>query len=253
VTQDTWEGDYDQPLTLNRWNYTNANPINGIDPSGYDLMIVGGAGWSGTDPYFEPSYWETWISAYVGWTHQEFMDKWYTPWTANSADDSKKMNIAQETGVAIFKWTAVPGNAQAFGNSAVAASYVQRQIDDWNLKDVTILAHSKGAVVATSLMGLYENGELGKGAVKNMILIDPPQGAVWDWIWGGNTNVDAQKAGVKAIVLRGEVECGTCGCESSIKNAIEIPYEFTHDIRSDWANWIFGHLNIENDAHARKP
>jgi len=28
-------GGYNQPLTLNRWNYTEANPINWIDPTGH--------------------------------------------------------------------------------------------------------------------------------------------------------------------------------------------------------------------------
>jgi RHS repeat-associated protein len=28
LTRDTWNGDYQAPLTLNRWNYTSSNPIN---------------------------------------------------------------------------------------------------------------------------------------------------------------------------------------------------------------------------------
>jgi hypothetical protein len=35
LTKDTWDGNYISPLTLNRWNYTNSNPINWIDPSGH--------------------------------------------------------------------------------------------------------------------------------------------------------------------------------------------------------------------------
>jgi len=34
LTRDTWEGDYNRPLSLNRWNYVEGNPINLIDPSG---------------------------------------------------------------------------------------------------------------------------------------------------------------------------------------------------------------------------
>jgi hypothetical protein len=34
LTRDGWGGSYNQPLTLNRWNYTTSNPINLIDPSG---------------------------------------------------------------------------------------------------------------------------------------------------------------------------------------------------------------------------
>jgi RHS repeat-associated protein len=35
LTRDTWAGNINQPLSLNQWNYTNGNPINYTDPSGY--------------------------------------------------------------------------------------------------------------------------------------------------------------------------------------------------------------------------
>lgn len=34
LTKDTWQGDYTRPLSLNGWNYVEANPINFIDPTG---------------------------------------------------------------------------------------------------------------------------------------------------------------------------------------------------------------------------
>ena len=34
-TRDTWQGDYNRPGSLNKWNYTEANPINLTDPTGY--------------------------------------------------------------------------------------------------------------------------------------------------------------------------------------------------------------------------
>ncbi len=33
--KDPWGGDYDAPLTLNRWNYVQGNPVNLADPSGH--------------------------------------------------------------------------------------------------------------------------------------------------------------------------------------------------------------------------
>ena len=36
LTRDTWMGDYNRPLSLNRWGYTSANPVNYTDPSGHD-------------------------------------------------------------------------------------------------------------------------------------------------------------------------------------------------------------------------
>ncbi len=34
LTRDSWQGDYNRPLSLNRWNYVEGNPINYTDPSG---------------------------------------------------------------------------------------------------------------------------------------------------------------------------------------------------------------------------
>ena len=34
MTRDTWDGDINKPLSLNRWNYTRGNPVNFVDPSG---------------------------------------------------------------------------------------------------------------------------------------------------------------------------------------------------------------------------
>ena len=36
TTQDTWAGDAQRPGTFNRFNYTENDPINRTDPSGYD-------------------------------------------------------------------------------------------------------------------------------------------------------------------------------------------------------------------------
>ncbi len=35
VSRDVWEGYFSKPLSLNRWNYVESNPINFLDPSGY--------------------------------------------------------------------------------------------------------------------------------------------------------------------------------------------------------------------------
>ena len=35
LTADTWAGDYQRPLSLNKWNYVHGNPINSADPTGH--------------------------------------------------------------------------------------------------------------------------------------------------------------------------------------------------------------------------
>jgi RHS repeat-associated protein len=34
TSRDSWQGDYNRPLSLNRWNYVEANPVNYSDPNG---------------------------------------------------------------------------------------------------------------------------------------------------------------------------------------------------------------------------
>lgn len=36
TSRDTWSGDVNRPLSLNRWMYVEGNPVNHIDPTGHD-------------------------------------------------------------------------------------------------------------------------------------------------------------------------------------------------------------------------
>jgi len=35
ISRDTWGGEYNRPLSLNRWGYVEGNPVNAIDPTGH--------------------------------------------------------------------------------------------------------------------------------------------------------------------------------------------------------------------------
>jgi hypothetical protein len=45
-TKDSWQGDYNRPLSLNRWNYVHSNPVNYLDPTGKRPVCVFWAGWN---------------------------------------------------------------------------------------------------------------------------------------------------------------------------------------------------------------
>jgi RHS repeat-associated protein len=40
TSRDTWGGDYNSPLSLNRWNYVQSNPIMYTDPSGHCVIGI---------------------------------------------------------------------------------------------------------------------------------------------------------------------------------------------------------------------
>lgn len=47
LTRDTWKGNYQDPSTLNAWNYTSSNPVNYTDPSGNFAIPCNAASSSG--------------------------------------------------------------------------------------------------------------------------------------------------------------------------------------------------------------
>ncbi|MGO0059931.1 RHS repeat-associated core domain-containing protein [Brevibacillus fluminis] len=52
ITEDTYKGQVDNPLSLNRYTYVHNNPLKFIDPSGYEA-IIGGDGATGTYYYYD--------------------------------------------------------------------------------------------------------------------------------------------------------------------------------------------------------
>jgi RHS repeat-associated protein len=50
VSRDKWEGNSTRPLSINRWNYVEGNPVNLTDPSGNDPNIVSRKDWGARDP-----------------------------------------------------------------------------------------------------------------------------------------------------------------------------------------------------------
>jgi RHS repeat-associated protein len=42
ISRDTWDGNANMPMSFNRWNYVDSNPINRVDPTGMCWINVGG-------------------------------------------------------------------------------------------------------------------------------------------------------------------------------------------------------------------
>jgi RHS repeat-associated protein len=60
LNRDTWQGNYNKPLSLNRWNYAEGNPIKFSDPSGHWVYDRGGA-----------------VTYAMNWDHQAGLDPTY--------------------------------------------------------------------------------------------------------------------------------------------------------------------------------
>jgi pimeloyl-ACP methyl ester carboxylesterase len=165
--------------------------------------------------------------------------------------DTEKMKIAQKTGVAVFKWDNVLGHEQ-FGVVTEAAKALQKQIDSWGLKDVTIVGHSKGGKVIEALLQLYQDGKLNKNEVRGAVSIDPPQG-IPGLAYGGNPRPDALKAEVPTVSLPSQISCTfRPPGRSNIVHDVEFyPGVNNHEIQSHMAAQAYLALAISGHSHAR--
>ncbi|MGD8456603.1 MAG: RHS repeat-associated core domain-containing protein [Anaerolineales bacterium] len=50
ISRDEWGGDFNDPLSLNRWNYVEGNPVNYIDPTGLKMICLDGDQCFDTNP-----------------------------------------------------------------------------------------------------------------------------------------------------------------------------------------------------------
>jgi len=98
ISADTIIPEPDNPQSFNRYSYCSSNPLKYIDPSGHDMMIVGGVG-GDLDAYA----WKDWIMAYKGWDNQmwaEFYREYYE--LGKSKNFSGQQNFLNSIGVRIF-------------------------------------------------------------------------------------------------------------------------------------------------------
>jgi pimeloyl-ACP methyl ester carboxylesterase len=175
ISADTIVPNFANPQSLNRYSYVYNNPLKYVDPTGHDLMIVGG--WNNNN-WEDPDEWKEWIMAYKGWTTEEWEDNFYDPW--QRADDAGKQQLMAANSIFFFDWTACDcmDDFLVFGDdphqNASREAYVKDMLGKLEaqligLKDVTLIGHSKGGNLVINYM--QRNGKY----VKNAVIID----AVW--------------------------------------------------------------------------
>ena len=167
VQADTIVPDPNNPQLFNRYSYVGNSPLNYVDPSGHDLMIVTGVGdqWIGD---IEP--WKAWIMAYKGMSLEDwnaFTKEW---------DLARKEGKLELDGIKFFDWTACDcawGNADNSFNATIeqALPLLIKQLQ--GMQDITILGFSKGANLAAH----YANSKNARGNadLRNIISLQTPQ------------------------------------------------------------------------------
>ncbi len=211
------------------------------------MIVFGRGSWN---DYTNPSSWKQYIIEYKGWTEAQWQG-WLGSW--KSADEVGRMDLARKEGVMIYHGG---GELQSWPltDSSAHAELIQNVIDQAGLKDVTIVAASRGGDEVMTLLKAYQEGTIKKGEVKNVVQFDPPQGAWVDALLNAKTqSVDAAKAGVKVVTILGPVACFFVSpCRSLIENDTEIGPVGSHDLPNDLADDVYRFLGIEGDWNARQ-
>ena len=175
LSADTLVPEAGNPQALNRYSYVLGNPLLFIDPSGHDLVIVGGYN---NNNWMDPLEWKEWIMAYKGWTEVEW-NSFYDVWT--KADDAAKQQLMAANSIYFFDWTACEcvSDSTWFDDDphqkASRQAFVSEMLEELEaqlagLHDVTLIGHSKGGNLVLNYM--QRNGRF----VKNAVMVD----ALWE-------------------------------------------------------------------------
>ena len=178
VQADTIVPDSNNPQLYNRYSYVGNSPLNYVDPSGYDLMIVTGG--NGDEYIGVPDPWKEWIMAYKGWSETEWTD-FLKGW--NEAHN--KADYTNDFGIRFFDWAeckCVDKAGELYSTEASvdwAVGNLNEQMK--GMKDITLLGYSKGANVVLHYANYNDVSE----EILNIISLNAPQ---TDFFWLAASN-----------------------------------------------------------------
>jgi RHS repeat-associated protein len=237
------------PQALNRYSYVGNRPTVAIDPTGHDLMIVGGYGGD-----LDIKIWQEWIMEYKGWSldkWNEFLGVW------SNADDFGARNAAlRAEGIGIFNWG---GTSSASALTAAKSATTRSMVDELaqqmaGMKDVTLLGWSKGGNLVLQFLWAQKQGRLADAVIPvRAVLLAPgthPLGVVRfgaSWVknevpggWPSTVNICSY---------------GDVACPLTIRNAtsnINPPEEEGHGPFRQYAAEVIHSLNVEGHHQARE-
>jgi len=172
ITRDTWMGDYNSPLSLNRWNYTFSNPINYSDPSGYCT------GYKGIDPFIDTAMSFTALYLLDADHWRATGDSWKTAWNT-CVESFQKASAEYQKGNYWRAYLYANGFVASSHQAAARIEQINRELDtiwceDASLGDRIVAALDVGAWsigIASFIAPFAHEGWLAtKGAINNTYL-----------------------------------------------------------------------------------
>ncbi len=259
VSPDTIIPDPANPQSFNRYSYVNNRPLVATDPTGHDLVIVGGAG-GDVSPDAMMKYWMEWILAYKGWNLSS--EEWktlYSEWAAALTQGGLAAGntVLAQQGIHIFTWgeNTVSGATEQAGSAPNEKMLEQLSNEMAGHRDITLLGWSKGGnLVMRYLQKLSEGANLTK--LEHAVFVAPADSnrSAWANLFlhkGLAVLGDYQvpSIGVNAANLCAEE--GDVWCNVAVPGAINFNHGLSgHGPHGRIARQVFAALSVANDWNA---
>ena len=211
LSADTLIPDPANPQSFNRYSYVNNRPLVAIDPTGHDLMIVGGAGGD-----MDPIVWQQWIMAYKGWSTEEWK-AFYEAWSG-AADFASKNKVLAAEGIGIFTWG---GNTMEEAISNAGSGRNVDMLDELanqmaGMKDVTLIGWSKGGSLVMHYLKRLEKGQIEGIKPLRAVLLAPATHPLGKYKGTGWQNNYVPESGPRTVNICSQ---GDAACPLTIRNA----------------------------------